>query len=104
MALQDTEFADMVRNHTISWRERVRDGLIELGLNVPPSVTNFLLVQFPEGKGLSALQASNFLSKNGILLRPTGVSGPDDCLRVTIGADHENEAFLEKISAYVNGG
>jgi len=104
MALKDTEFADMVRNQTITWRERVRDRLIELGINVPPSVTNFLLLQFPEEKGLSALQAYDFLSENGILLRPTGVSGPDDCLRVTIGADHENEAFLEKISEYVNGG
>ncbi len=100
-AMQDDEFADMVRDHTISWRERMRAHLMDLGIQVPPSVTNFLLMQIPETRGHTALGAAKFLTENGILLRPTGVSGPGDCLRVTVGAAHENEVFLAKITEYM---
>lgn len=100
-ALRDTEFADMVRNHTIQWRERMREQLISLGITVPASVTNFLLMQIPEDRGHTALDCSRFLSEKGILLRPTGVSGPGDCLRVTVGAAHENEAFLQAMTEYL---
>jgi histidinol-phosphate aminotransferase len=100
-AMQDTEFADMVREHTIHWREKMREQLIALGIVVPPSVTNFLLLQIPEDRGRNALDASKFLKEHGILLRPTGVSGPGDCLRVTVGAEHENRAFLDCISEYM---
>ncbi len=103
-ALQDSEFADTVRQHTIHWREKMRDHLIGLGIVVPPSVTNFLLMQIPEKQGRSALKASSFLSDNGILLRPTGVSGPGDCLRVTVGTEQENQIFLEKITQYMQAG
>lgn len=100
-ALQDTEFADNVREHTLLWRERMRERLMQLGIIVPRSVTNFLLMQIPEDRGHSALGASKFLKERGILLRPTGVSGPGDCLRVTVGADHENQAFLDCIGEYM---
>jgi histidinol-phosphate aminotransferase len=100
-ALQDTEFADMVRDHTIQWRERMREQLMALDIIVPPSVTNFLLMQIPESHSSTALGAAKFLTENGILLRPTGVSGPGDCLRVTVGSAEENEAFLAKITQYM---
>jgi histidinol-phosphate aminotransferase len=100
-ALLDTEYADRVREHTILWRERMREHLLELGIIVPASVTNFLLMQIPETHGHSALDASKFLKERGILLRPTGVSGPGDCLRVTVGADHENQTFLDRITEYM---
>jgi len=100
-ALQDTEFADMVRDHTILWRERMREQLMALGIVVPRSVTNFLLMQIPEDRGHSALDAARFLTEHGILLRPTGVSGPGDCLRVTVGAADENQIFMAKIAEYM---
>ncbi|MDZ4730474.1 MAG: histidinol-phosphate transaminase [Xanthomonadales bacterium] len=100
-ALQDTEFADRVREHTILWRETMREQLLALGIIVPASVTNFLLMQIPEEGGHNALDASRFLKERGILLRPTGVSGPGDCLRVTVGAEHENQAFLDCIRQYM---
>lgn len=102
-ALEDTEYVDMVRSHTINWRERMRSRLMELGLVVPPSVTNFLLLQFPAERGWSALDASDFLIRNGILPRPTGVSGPGDCLRITVGSAEENQTFLDRIAEYLEG-
>ena len=74
---------------------------MQLGIEVPPSVTNFLLMRIPETNSKTALDAARFLTENGILLRPTGVSGPSDCLRVTVGAAHENETFLLKITEYM---
>ncbi|MDA5193874.1 histidinol-phosphate transaminase [Govanella unica] len=100
-AVRDMGFADMVRDHTITWRERMAARLRELGLMVVPSVTNFLLLQFPEEKGLNALKAAAYLIENGILPRPTGVSGPGDCLRITVGSAEENAIFLQVIERYV---
>lgn len=100
-ALRDTAHADMVRQRTIASRERMREKLIGMGIGVPPSVTNFLLMQFPDKPGKSALEASRCLAENGIHLRPTGVSGPGDCLRVTVGQDRENDIFLGALGEFL---
>lgn len=100
-ALRDTAHADMVRQTTIVAREHMRAKLIALGIQVPPSVTNFLLMQIPGKPGKSALEVSRHLAENGIYLRPTGVSGPGDCLRVTVGLDHENEIFLDTLRKFL---
>lgn len=100
-ALGDTAHADKVRQQAIAAREQMRAKLIAMGIQVPPSVTNFLLMQFPEKPGKSALDVSRHLAENGIYLRPTGVSGPGDCLRVTVGLDHENEIFLDTLRKFL---
>ncbi len=100
-AVRDQDHAIMVRDHTIKWREIMKTRLISLGIDVLPSVTNFILLRFPTEQGLNALDAASFLIKNGILPRPTGVSGPNDCLRITVGSAEENEKFLKILARYV---
>ncbi len=100
-AVRDQAYADMVRTHTNTWRERMRSQLMEMGIDVLPSVTNFILLRFPKERNMDAQHASDFLIANGILPRPTGVSGPGDALRVTIGTEQENIVFLDTIRAYV---
>lgn len=68
-------------------RERVQAALLELGYKVVPSESNFLFFgDFDD----AAAAWQKFLDR-GVLIRDVGVAGH---LRVTIGLDEENDAFL----------
>lgn len=69
-------------------RDRVADVLIELGLKVLPSESNFLLVEgFANPRGVF-----DYLLKNGLIVRKTTIPG---ALRITIGTSSENDKLLE---------
>lgn len=74
--------------------------LSTLGLTVYPSVGNFLLIGFPEGKHC-AENANDFLLKRGVILRAVGNYGLPHCLRATIGLDAENKALLEALTEFM---
>ena len=70
-----------------SERERVQAALLKLGYKVVPSESNFLFFgDFDD----AAAAWQEFLDR-GVLIRDVGVPGH---LRVTIGLDEENDAFL----------
>lgn len=71
--------------------ERVRDVLMELGFEVPPSQTNFLLALPPKGKG----NLVEDLMNRGIIVRDMSPFGLAGAMRVSIGTPPENERFLE---------
>lgn len=68
--------------------------LEDLGLHVPSSGANFVLVRFPDGTK-QATAANARLIKHGVIVAPAEAYGLPDCLRVTIGTEEENERFLE---------
>lgn len=70
------------------------------GTVVYPSAANFLLVRFP-GRG-GAVHAA--LKKRKILVRNFDGSHPRlaDCLRISVGAPHENQALLEALTDILN--
>jgi histidinol-phosphate aminotransferase len=77
-------------------RERVRDELGRLpGVHVHPSATNFLLFRVPDaGATFQAL-----LERGVLVRRQDHLPGLHGCLRVTVGAPAENDAFLEAARA-----
>ncbi|MCL2012865.1 MAG: histidinol dehydrogenase [Cystobacterineae bacterium] len=75
-------------------RARVSKALAELGICFVPSQANFLLIQLKNAK--EAMQ--HFLS-HGVLLRNMSSSWPN-ALRVAIGNEADNEAFLTAMRAY----
>lgn len=61
-----------------------------------PSDSNFILVQFEKANELFA-----YLIDNEVITRSrTKVVLCDDCIRVTVGTEAENEVFLNKIKAF----
>lgn len=79
-----------------SERDRVQAALREMGYDVVPSESNFLFFgHFDDAR--AAWQ--QFLDR-GVLIRDVGVAGR---LRVTIGLDSENEAFLQAAKEVING-
>jgi len=103
-ALEDVDHFARVRSHNEAWRTWLTEKLTALGLTVVPSVTNFLLVRFPEGEGRDAVAADAYLRKQGIIVRAMAGYGLPDSLRITIGNAEETEAVAEALAAFVAGG
>jgi histidinol-phosphate aminotransferase len=102
-AMLDREHAAEVRDHNSRWLETMTRELTRFGLDVIPSVTNFLFVRFPSGRH-SAEAAFDFLRLRGIIPRPVGAGGPQTHLRITIGLPEENRAVLDALGDFMRGG
>jgi histidinol-phosphate aminotransferase len=100
-ALRDVGFMDRARSHNEQWREWLKDQLTAIGLEVVPSVANFLLVRFPGQAGKDAKSADAFLSSRGIIVRAMNAYGLPDCLRITIGLEDDNLAVLRTLTAFM---
>lgn len=74
-------------------RDALAVALRSRGLFVHPSQTNFLLVE--SGDATDAIEAR--LRAEGVVLRPMGGYGLGDCLRITVGDDHENARLLQAL-------
>ncbi len=89
IAVKDTAFQDLSVAHNAKWIASMTDFLRQLGFEVVPSVTNFILIGFDNIPSLTAQQASDFFSKNGILLRTMKPYGLENYLRMSMGTDAE---------------
>lgn len=89
--------------HNEDWLRRMSERVSDLGLRVTPSVANFLLVHFPNEPGRNAADADAFLTARGIIVRRVAAYGLPNALRVTVGAEEANEAFLDALTAFVEG-
>ncbi|MBM3483328.1 MAG: histidinol-phosphate transaminase [Alphaproteobacteria bacterium] len=99
-AVRDVAHLAKAREHNARWRERLSAGLRQRGLNVTPSVANFVLVHFPpDDPKRNAKAAEAFLHARGIIVRNVENYGLPHALRITIGLDHEMEAVMEAFAA-----
>lgn len=102
-ALDDAEFTARQLAHNAEWRAWLSGRLNQLGLDVVPSVGNFLLVRFPDKDGLRAPDADAYLVSRGILVRRMDGYGLADSLRITIGKGPENEALAAALADFLRG-
>ena len=75
--------------------------LQSINLEFQTSITNFLLIKFPNDKRHNAQNAENFLASKGILVRGMKVYGLSNYLRVSIGMESENFKFIEVLKAFL---
>jgi len=81
-------------------RTRLTGALRQLGLTVPDSVGNFLLVRFADEATANAANAH--LVSDGVIVRAIGAYGLADCLRVTVGTAAENDRLLNSLTDFQN--
>jgi histidinol-phosphate aminotransferase len=91
-ALDDREFVRRSTDLNRSGMRQVIDGLDRLGLDHIPSFGNFISF-----RASPAAQTYQRLLKQGVIVRPIGVYGLPEHLRVTIGLPEENERFLDAL-------
>lgn len=94
-ALRDIDHAERTRSHVAAWRERLAAGC---PFPAAPSEANFLMVDVAPRSSDDAVAA---LARGGVLVRSCrSFAGlPDHYLRVSVGADWENERFLSAVRA-----
>jgi histidinol-phosphate aminotransferase len=99
-ALQDTAWTTKARTLNDVWLPQVKAGLEALGLQVVPSVGNFLLIRFPAAPK-DAAAADRFLRSKGLIVRPVASYGLPQFLRFTIGTEDDNKAFLAAVKEFL---
>jgi histidinol-phosphate aminotransferase len=99
-AIEDVAAVDRAREHNDIWRPWLSRELEALGLALTPAVANFVLARFPGGVP-QADAAWEFLRQRGILVRKVGVYRLPDCLRITIGKEHEMHAVVAALKEFL---
>jgi histidinol-phosphate aminotransferase len=95
LALEFVEEMDVRVQHVVAERERVAAALATMPVDVFPSGANFVLFR---PRALAGRDVWSGLLERSVLVRDCS-SWPRlaDCLRVTIGTDDENTAFLDAL-------
>ncbi len=86
-AMQDQQTAHIARRKIAEQRDYLSAQISQLGLNVVPSQTNFILVDFVTQE--AAVSAFEFLRNHALVVRPMGGYGLPTCLRITIGTGEQ---------------
>jgi len=76
-------------------RSRLRAELARLGLESPPSQTNFLLAAVPPDIGAANLRRQ--LKEHGILVRHFAEPRLENRLRITVGSETDNATLISKL-------
>jgi histidinol-phosphate aminotransferase len=99
-ALGDAQHVQRAVAHNDRWILWLREEITQLGFRVTPSVGNFLLVHFPQGV---AAKADSFLLSRGLILRRMEAYDLPDALRLTVGNEEANQAFIAALSDFAKG-
>jgi histidinol-phosphate aminotransferase len=91
-ALDDHEFAAKTARENRAGLAQLEQGCRALGLEIVPSVANFLLVRV--GDGLKVFEA---LQRKGVIVRPVKSYGLPEWVRVTVGTRQQNERLLAEL-------
>ena len=100
-ALADQAFIERAKAHNARWRDWTTASLRCLGLDVPDSFGNFVLVRFPDEPGRNAMAADAFLRARGIIARRMAAYGLADALRITIGREDEMNEAVAALSDFL---
>jgi histidinol-phosphate aminotransferase len=100
-ALEDNAHVAAARSHNDIWLPWLARELELTGLEVAPSVGNFLLVRFPADLGRNADAANDFLAARGIIPRKMGPYGLGHSLRITIGLEEDMRATAAALAEFM---
>jgi histidinol-phosphate aminotransferase len=100
-ALEDKAYLERAVAHNDTWLPWVTAEIGKLGLEVTPSVGNFVLIHFPATKGRDAASADEYLKARGIILRRVAAYGLPNCLRMTIGTEDDNHKVVAALASFL---
>ena len=91
-ALDDQEFAERCARENRAGLAQIAGGCKRLGLEIVPSVANFMLVNVGDG-----LRVFDALQRRGVIVRPVKSYGLPEWIRVTVGTQEQNERLLREL-------
>jgi histidinol-phosphate aminotransferase len=92
-ALADEEHLARTRRMNREGMRQMEAGLAAMGIEFVPSSANFVLMRIGE-----VARVYEELLRRGVIVRPVGIYGLPDHIRVTIGTREENERFLRALA------
>jgi histidinol-phosphate aminotransferase len=102
-AVGDAAHMEMSVAHNSRWLAWLTEEIGKLGLEVTPSVANFVLIHFPEAKGRTAAEADAFLTKRGLVLRQVSAYHLPHGLRCSVGSEEANRLVVSSLAEFMNG-
>ena len=102
-ALADSGHTEKAVAHNDRWLPWLTEKIGGLGIEVTPSVGNFLLLRFSGAEGRTAKAADVYLTSHGFVLRAVAAYGLPDCLRMTIGTAEANEGVVAALTKFMRG-
>jgi histidinol-phosphate aminotransferase len=100
-AIADAPHVERASAHNERWLAWLTEEIGRLGLEVTPSVANFLLIHFPLSKGRTAAEADAFLSARGLVLRQVAVYGLPHALRMSVGSEAANRLVVQALAEFL---
>lgn len=100
-SLEDTTHIEAAIAHNDRWLPWLADAISSLGIEVTPSVANFLLLGFSGKSNRSAAGADAFLRARGFILRGMRAYGLPDCLRLTVGSEEANRGVVAALAEFM---
>lgn len=100
-SMQDRAFVDQAVAHNEEWLPKLTQALEAMGLNVTPSVANFVLIHFPEDGAKSAEEADKYLLSKGCILRRVRGYGFPNALRMTVGTAEANRDVIKYLADFL---
>ena len=98
-ALLDEEHTRRAQAHNHKWLQWLRIELERIGLETSPSLGNFLLIHFSSPE--QSQGADHYLRRQGIIVRPVAGYGLPQCLRVSVGLEHENRKLTALLAEFL---
>lgn len=95
-ALDDREFVERCARENRAGLAQLERGCRDLGLEIVPSVANFMLVKVCDGG-----RVFEDLQQRGVIVRPVKSYGLPDWVRVTVGTREQNERLLAELARVV---
>lgn len=102
-ALEDLDHQARAKAHNDRWLPWLAAEIQGLGLEVWPSVGNFLLIGFPREPGRDAAAANAWLEREGVIPREMAAYGLPHCLRLSVGLEDENRRAVAALAGFVAG-
>jgi histidinol-phosphate aminotransferase len=100
-AIEDSAHVEMSREHNTRWLAWLTEAIGKLGLEVTPSVANFVLIHFPMAKGRTAQDADAFLTARGLILRQVGAYKLPHALRMSVGTEEANRLVVAALAEFL---
>lgn len=100
-SISDHEHLENTYQFNKKWLDKITHELIQMGLKVTPSVTNFILVHFPLEAGQTSADVDAHLKSDGIIVRRMEAYALPHTLRISIGTEEANLALLQSLSTFM---
>jgi len=97
-AIRDVAHVERSRQHNEKWLAWLAEEIGKLGLQVTPSVGNFILIHFPDTKGKTAKDADALLTSRGCVLRAVGAYHLPNALRMSVGTEEANRLVVKTLA------